>query len=111
MVLSVLFLLCSCAHSPRPWTKDEKVAAGFFILAHVADAYTTERYLDNPNNWEEINPLLGKHPSDKKLTIYFSVTGLGTLLIGHYWPDARKPLFLGYGSLNAGLAIYNTSLY
>jgi len=41
VLLSVLclFLLTSCA-SPRSWTRQEKVAAGFFLLAHSADAIT-----------------------------------------------------------------------
>jgi len=105
-----LFLLVGCAHSPRPWTVEEKVAAGFFIVAHVADYYTTEKFLDNPDNWE-INPVVGRHPSDKKLTIYFSLTGIAALAVGHYWPSIREYLFITYGSLNAGWAAYNTQLY
>jgi len=66
--------------------------------------------LNNPANWEE-NPILGEYPSDSTVTVYFSLTAIGALIVGHYWPDARKPLFLGYGTLNAGLAAHNTTLY
>jgi len=109
IVLLVFLLLPACA-SPRPWTKQEKLAAGFFIAGHLADYYTTNRMLDNPANWEE-NPILGKHPSDSTVTMYFSLTAIGALVVGHYWPDARKPLFIGYGTLNTGLAAHNTTLY
>ena len=107
IVSMALLLLSSC--SPRPWTKQEKLAAGYFCIAHFADYYTTNRMLNNPGNWEE-NPILGEHPSDSKVTVYFSLTAIGALAVGHFWPDARKPLFLGYGTLNAGLAVHNSRL-
>ena len=104
IVLMALLLLLSC--SPRPWTKQEKIAAGYFCVAHFADYYTTNKMLENPANWE-INPAVDEeHPE-----IYFSLTAIVALGIGHFWPDARKPLFLGYGTLNAGMAVYNTTLY
>ena len=55
VVLSILclFLFVACA-SPRPWTKQEKIAAGFFLLAHSADAFTTSR-LENNGNYEKFN--------------------------------------------------------
>ena len=114
MKLAVIFfiiatLLTSCA-APRPWTKQEKISAGFFCVAYFADYYTTNKMLNNPANWEE-NPILGEYPSDSTVTVYFSLTAIGALIVGHYWPDARKPLFLGYGTLNAGLAAHNTTLY
>ena len=108
VITSIAFLLlASC--SPRPWTKQEKLAATYFCVAHFADYYTTNRMLNNPANWEE-NPILGEHPSDSTITMYFSLTAIGALAVGHFWPDARKPLFWGYGTLNAGLAAHNSTL-
>ena len=105
ILLAAVLLISSCA-SPRPWTKEEKIAAGYFCLAHFADYYTTNKMLNNPANWE-INPAVDEeHPE-----IYFSLTCIAALAVGHCWPDARKPLFLGYGTLNAGLAAHNTTLY
>jgi len=109
IILSIFIVFCSCA-SPRSWTKQEKRAAGYFCIAHFADYYTTSKMLNDPANWEE-NPILGQYPSDSTVTIYFSFTAIAALAIGHFWPDARKPLFLGYGTLNAGMAAHNTTLY
>jgi len=108
IAFTAFLLLSSC--SPRPWTKQEKIAAGYFCVAHFADYYTTNKMLNNPANWET-NPILGEHPSNSETTFYFSITGIGALVVGHFWPDARQPLFLGYGTLNAGMAAYNTRLY
>lgn len=100
-------LLTACA-SPRPWTKKEKIAAGFFLIAHTADAITTSQLNDNGNY--ELNPLLGKHPSDTEVCIYFSITAIGALTLSHFYPNLREPLLYGYGGLNTGLAIHNHKL-
>lgn len=107
MFLIILSLSISCA-TPRSWTKEEKTAVGFFLLAHSADAFTTSQLIDNGNY--ELNPILGKYPSDTKIGIYFSLTAIGALTISHFYPNLRKPFLSGYGSLNTGLAIHNHNL-
>jgi len=109
VVLSILclFLFVACA-SPRPWTKQEKVAAGFFLLAHSADAITTSQLTDNGNY--ETNPILGKYPSDAKIGVYFSLTAIGALVVSHFKPDLRKPFLYGYGSINSICAIHNYTI-
>ena len=104
----IIFLLTACA-SPRPWTKQEKTAATFNVLGIIADAYTTEQMLNNPNN-HELNPSLGKHPSDSQLAIYFPLTAIITLGLSHFYPKLRNPLLFGYGSLSFGAAIHNSQL-
>jgi len=112
LFLIFLFLFSSCATlkpHPRPWTKSEKIAAGYFILGHLADALTTERALDNPNI-DEINPILGNHPSDSKVAIYFSFTGIAIFTISHFYPELRLPLLSVFGTVGFGYAIHNKRL-
>ena len=100
-------ILSSCATlkpHPRKWTSAEKACAGFFIAAHLANAYTTKRTQDHPQ-CDETNPFLGEHPSDAECIVYFSFTGLVALTLSHFYPDLRKPLLIGYGVVNTGLAI------
>jgi len=109
LFLIFLFFFSSCATlkpNPKPWTKPEKIAAGYFILGHIADALTTERALDD-SNIDEINPILGKRPSDSKITIYFSLTGIAALTISHFYPKLRIPLLSLYGTVNFGNTIHN----
>jgi hypothetical protein len=100
-----------CAHLPkrRPWTKQEKAAAVFFVVAHAADAYTTERFRDH--GYTERNPILGKYPSDREIGLYFSITGLAALAFAHWYPKLRIPLLVPYGAVNTGNAIRNRKLY
>jgi len=104
----IVLLLMGCA-SPRPWTKEEKTAAGFFLLAHTANAFTTSQ-LENNGNYEKFNFIIKEHPSDTIVGIYFSVTAGLALGISHYWPSLRQPLLYGYGSLNTSLAIHDYNL-
>ena len=101
----ILILLCCCGCTsliphPRPWTRSEKMAAAFFIAAHTANALTTEAHQNHPDRFYEMNPLMGKHPSDVEIGAYFSLTGVGTLLVTHLYPELRKPLLIGYGGVN-----------
>ena len=87
-VVVLLLMTTGCTSiipHPRPWTKQEKQAAVFFLAAHTANAYTTELHQDQPHQYYERNPILGKHPSGTESNVYFSVTGLGTLLIAHLY--------------------------
>ena len=106
LLLTFLTGCVSLRPNPRPWTKGEKTAAGFYLVAHSLDAYTTEKILDHPYYWE-LNPILGRHPSDGKIIFYFSITAIVTLLIGHLYPKTRVPLFMGYGGINAGCVLHN----
>ncbi len=110
LLICIAFLLSSCSviPHPRPWTGREKAAAAFFIAAHTANAISTEMHLDGRGNYE-YNPILGKYPSDRRVNTYFSITGIGTLLIVHLYPELREPLLIGYGGINVGLAVYDFS--
>lgn len=106
--LIIVLLFTGCASS-RPWTKSEKVAAGYFILGHSADALSTEKMLENPNIYET-NLILGKHPSDTKIAIYFSLTGIAALTISHFYPKLRLLFLSIYGTQGFGYALHNKRL-
>jgi len=108
-ILSIITLLFTSCASSRPWTKQEKLAATFNIAGIMADAYSTKHMLTNPNN-HELNPILGKHPTNSQLAIYFPLTAIITLGLSHFYPDFREPLLFGYGGLSFGAAIHNSQL-
>ena len=103
----ILLLFTSCASS-RSWNKQEKIAAGFFLVAHSADAITTSRAINNGNY--EMNPILGKYPSDTEIGIHFSITAIGALILCHFYPDLRKPFLYSCGAVNSLCAIHNYNL-
>lgn len=114
IVICILVLFNSGCTSliphPRAWTKEEKIAAGFFIAAHTANAFTTEAHQDSPELYYERNPIMGRHPSDTEIVTYFSITGVGALLIAHFYPELRKPLLYGYGAINSYWVIHDLQM-
>lgn len=120
LIVGVMFL-AGCGHTPtpRPWTTGEKMTLGWSVLASAADAYTTTQALNNPYNYE-VNPLMGKHPSDGKVVIFLGVSQLVAIALAHWYPDVEFPLIgkvnMRYGFLgtkaviNTGCAINNYQL-
>ena len=83
----LFLLLTSCAI--RPWTKQEKILLGVSCLAATTDIYTTTRFLDNQHNWE-INPILGRNPSDTEVITYMISSQIVTIILAHFIPKYRK---------------------
>lgn len=110
LILIVISLIgCSTLPERKPWTKWDKALGAFYLAGHTADAVSTERALDNPNNYE-LNPILGKHPSDTEIAVYMAGTSILVLIVADRVPKLRKPLLLIGGALGAGLAIHNSRL-
>ena len=110
IALSLVISLCWACASPRKWTPDEKKAALAFMIAHTANAYSTERHQDYPEKFYERNRILGNHPSDIKIGTYFALTGIGGLIIAHYIPKLRITLLGSYAIINTRYAIDDLNL-
>lgn len=100
-----ILLLSGCAS----WTPQEKMLGGFSCLAAAADGYTTIRFLNNPDNYE-MNPILGKHPSDTEVIMYMITSQFIALTIAHFLPQYRSWILGGKTTVNLGFAIHNTKL-
>ena len=93
LLLLTLFLLCSCAHSPHPWTKQEKVLLLPSAMTVVTDYITTKNGLKRGGR--EMNPYMSNYPSDEELFIK-GIFAYGTILaIAHFFPDWRGEI-LGF---------------
>lgn len=103
LLLAILFL-SSCAS----WSPHEKRLGAAMLTAHLANAYTTERMLDN-GNWE-MNPILGQYPSDRRVGVYFSLSGALKLFVAHLAPKYRVKILYGFTALNTGFVVYDVNL-
>jgi len=107
-LLCVVLLVSSCAYMPKaePWTNGDKALLAASVLAVAADAYTTKRMLNNPDNYE-VNPIMGKHPSDTKIYITLGAFHALVVAVAHYWKPVRKPILAVKTGINTGCAIHN----
>jgi hypothetical protein len=72
LLLAVLMMFSGCAHCNGGWsTLDTSLEAGSQALMFV-DYKQTLHIADNPNLYEQ-NPVLGKHPSDSKVNLYYAI--------------------------------------
>jgi len=99
----IAFLLTGCAS--KPWTKEEKQLLGLSCLATVADMVTTFDGLDNGN--EELNPIMGRHPSKEKVVVVLGLSQIATTIIAHYWESARMWLLGAKTGANAACTFHN----
>ena len=104
----IAIFLAGCA-TARPWTTEEKVLLGASCLAMAADTYTTTRFLDNENNWE-VNPILGRHPSDTKVVMYMFSSQVVAIILAHYFPEYRSWILGVKTGLNTVGAVNNSTL-
>ena len=109
ILLLILLPCCAALPTPRPWTKAETIVLGASCLAAVADAYTTTRALDN--GCEEMNPLIGKHPSDGAVIVFMGITQAATIIVAHYWPDFRLWILGFKTAVNGAAAARNSTQY
>jgi hypothetical protein len=65
----------------------------------VADYLQTRRVIDDPERFSELNPILGSHPTESRLNVYYLLS-LGALNAAR-WVLPAKPLRLLYQSVTA----------
>ena len=80
----------------------------FSTLAAGTDYYTTERMLDRGHY--ELNPMIGKYPTDTQLATKFWAGHTLFLIVTHYLPKWRMKLLDMKVIINLGLAIHNERL-
>jgi hypothetical protein len=72
------------------------------MLLLIIDFRQTTKIAKNPDRWGEMNPILGKHPSVKKVLIYFIIVMIITILLPYIignillgtWKDLATIIFV-----------------
>ena len=91
-ILSII--LSSSLATAKPWTKDKKIAFSLSSAAVIADWGTTLD-IKNYDNMYEMNPIMGRHPRDSTVHLYFLGTLATHYLIANYLEHPWDMFFLG----------------
>jgi len=102
--LIFVVLLTGCS-----WSKGDIMWGVASTVATAADGYTTIRFLNNPDNYE-MNPGLGRHPSDEQVILMLATTQGISLALAHFFPKLRPWLLGGKTIVNTSFAIHNYQL-
>jgi len=84
-ILLSIFLFTSCA----TWSKGDKIREATWMVLHVVDYKQTQYAMDRPDEFKELNPLLGEHPSEGRLNTLAIVGGLFHILVTDYLEENR----------------------
>lgn len=108
-MLCALMLLTAC--SANPWTNTERTLFTLNAGCHLYDARQSEAALDEPHRFEEVNPLLGKNPSERTLYgMKAGYLGLQYLALEYVMPDEYRAPYLLFGTaLCLGVLVHNYS--
>jgi hypothetical protein len=111
-LLVAAFFACPClVHAAEPWDRTDKTLAAAMVTMLVIDWGQTRYIAKNPDQFEERNPLLGKHPSVGDVNRHFVLAIGGSLLIGNYLSSRHRKIFFGaITAAEVAVTIHNNSI-
>ena len=69
-LLAIMVMLTGCVNGA--WTRADTYRHAVLTTVMAVDYAQTMRIARNPDNYNEHNPILGKHPSELEVTGYFA---------------------------------------
>ena len=108
----LVILLTGCAtfdefNRPDPWTEDQVVLQGVATALGVMDWKQTLYVADHPDEYYEVNPIIGKHPDRSRVNAYFALVIPARILVTWLIPSEWRKYWLGSNMLISGYMVYN----
>ena len=75
------------------WTKGDTYREIVFLSLHFLDWQTTLDVAKQPQDYQEYNPILGKHPTVSEVNNYFLLTGATHIILSYYLPNEYRRAF------------------
>ena len=96
IILTIVFLFyATSTFAADPWSNKDKALAATMSTLLVVDWGQTINSARNPAAYQEINPILGLHPSEQSIHTYMGTALIGALTISHFLPSKYRALFMG----------------
>ena len=90
------------------WTKEDIAWQVGYTALHVIDWGQTRYIARHPWKYDELNPILGKHPSVSKVDKYFAITLVGHTVISHFLPRKYRRIWQHVSvGVEAGVVVRN----
>ena len=92
----VCIFFSSCAtFKPDTWTQDQIIMQGIVSGLNIIDWGQTLDISERPDEYREINPILGEHPDRGEVNRYFACSIALKILITHLLPSKYRDYWLG----------------
>lgn len=93
------------------WKETDTERQLVYLILHAVDWGQTRNIAKNPDDYYEFNPLLGRHPSAKRVDSYMLVSGLTHTAISYVLPSDWRHAFQRVTlSVKAGFVQHNFSI-
>jgi hypothetical protein len=106
LIVLLILLFPFTALAADEWKKSEIRWEAAWQFSHGLDWLQTRYIAANPDEYREINPILGKHPSKQKVNIYFAAGAIIHPVISHYLPRKYRDVWQKFtftaSALNVG---------
>jgi len=107
ILIVVFFLSVAPAYCGDEWTMEDTEFQVAVLAIKTIDWLQTKEIARNPDYYE-INPILGKHPSQNEVDLYFACSAIGHTVVAYYLPKKYRRIwqyvFIG---ISTGLVCHN----
>lgn len=104
-------LLVPALSQADDWTKEDTIREVAYLALHVADWGQTRNIANRGNIYHEVNPILGRNPSIKKVDSYFALTAIAHVIVSYSLPRGWRDAFqYSTAGFEAGVAMKNNSI-
>ena len=80
VLLTIIFLLLTTCSYAGEWNSTDKILFRSFIVLQFVD-YNQTLAIVHDDNYDELNPIMGRHPSDSTVALYFVGSTVANYLI------------------------------
>ena len=115
-IMVLLGLLCgpfisTPVSASDPWTSGDVGRESVYQVLHAVDYLQTREIARHPEKYYERNPILGNHPSEGNVALYFAATSLLHLGVAYALPRGlREPFQYVTILIPAGMVAHNFGL-
>lgn len=110
LVLAIITFVAP-AHAADPWSRQDIALQGVYLVVKALDLGQTLNIVSRPEEYHEINPILGRHPSKSAVYAYFLTTTMIHIGITHFLPARCRPWFQGISiAIQGGVVMHNHSI-
>ena len=108
-IMAITGILLLFNPNAEPMTKEQKVMQGTYLGVHSIDWMQTRYIAKHPDEYHEINPLMGKHPSVGEVNRYMAASAILHTGITKSLPGEYRKYWLG-GSFVVKLNLINMNV-
>ena len=98
------------AQTVYDWSTLDKTLLVASTAANIVDWGQTRTIAYNPDQWRELNPFLGDHPSVGAVNTYFISRLILVPVLAHYFPEYRTIILSLWLATGVGFSSHNHSI-